>query len=110
MCKTEGINDDASRLENGNCKIVEISNFAQIRLPSFGLDPDTLVFAPPHHDGMGSLMSKDMHGEDMDSNIQWYRPRSLVNAEEDIGSSSLLSGSEDDYGTHVSQIWVQKLS
>ena len=74
------------------------------------MDPDTLVFAPPHHDGMGSLMSKDMHGEDMDSNIQWYRPRSLVNAEEDIGSSSLLSGSEDDYGTHVSQIWVQKLS
>ena len=28
--------------------------------------------------------------------------------EEDIGSSSILSGSEEDYGTHVSQKWLQK--
>ena len=33
------------------------------------MDPDALVFAPPPHEGMGSLMSKDLLG-DMDSSIQ----------------------------------------
>ena len=40
-------------------------------MPSFGMDPDAPLFAPPV-DGMGSLVSKDLLGGDggMESSIQ----------------------------------------
>ena len=42
----------------------------RIRLPSFGMDPDAPLFAPPV-DGMGSLVSKDILGDGgMESSIQ----------------------------------------
>ena len=34
----------------------------------------------------------------------------MINLEEDIGSSSIMSGSEDDYGTHVSLSRSQNLA
>ena len=42
----------------------------RIRLPSFGMDPEAPLFAPPV-DGMGSLVSKDILGDGgMESSIQ----------------------------------------
>jgi len=86
-------------------------NHSQYDLPSFGLDPDEPIFVTGHY-GRGGLQNQEYYQrpfsalsgtkgtaapswgrqERPDSSLQWYRPRSLVNLEDD--TSSIWSGIE----------------
>jgi len=92
---------DTSKFTNG----LAFRTQSQYDLPSFGLDPDEPVFVTGQY-GRGGLPDpfqrpfsaqsgfnqQQIPIKRPDSSLQWYRPRSLVNLEDD--SSSIWSGME----------------
>lgn len=95
---------DTSKFTTG----LMLRTHSQYDLPSFGLDPDAPVFVNGPY-GRGGLQSSDLYQRPFsalsgikappswrprqaanDNSIQWYRPRSLVNLEDD--TSSIWSG------------------
>lgn len=94
---------DTSKFTSG----LMLRTHSQYDLPSFGLDPDAPVFVTGPY-GRGGLQPSDIYQrpfsalsgvkappswrprQSNDNSIQWYRPRSLVNLEDD--TSSIWSG------------------
>jgi len=94
-------------------------NHSQYDLPSFGLDPDEPIFVNGQY-GRGGLQHQDyyqrpfsaMSGskggpnwrpERPDSSLQWYKPRSLVNLEDDTSSIWSGIGKSGNYPSHNTQ-------
>jgi len=78
---------------------------SQFDLPSFGLDPDAPIFQQggygPGGLPMNGYMVNSRHGKSGNQTMEWYRPRSLVNLEDDNASiwSGGYGGNYADYST-----------